>query len=47
MPANAGIILHVNDDGRGGKTTVECNEENNTDEIVISGCEVNYCSGHE
>ena len=35
------ILLVVNDDGKGGKTTVECNESNNTDEIEITGCEIN------
>ncbi len=34
------IILKVNDDGKGGKTTVECNEDNNTDEIFMEGCTV-------
>lgn len=33
------IILLVNDDGKGGKTTVECDESNNTDEIeMTSSC---------
>ncbi len=35
------IQLVVNDDGKGGKTTVECNEDNNTDDIVIAGCRTN------
>ncbi|MBO4349381.1 MAG: VCBS repeat-containing protein [Proteobacteria bacterium] len=35
------IIMRVNDDGKGGKTTIECNEGNNTDEIVIEGCIIN------
>ena len=30
------IVLLVNDDGKGGKTTVECNESNNTDEIMMT-----------
>ena len=38
---NEKIVLVVNDDGKGGKTTVECNESNNTDEIVMSGCIIN------
>ncbi len=35
------IILKVNDDGKGGRTTVECNTLNNTDEITISSCQIN------
>ncbi|MBQ9817609.1 MAG: VCBS repeat-containing protein, partial [Proteobacteria bacterium] len=38
---NVKIILVVNDDGKGGKTTVECNEANNTDEITMAGCQIN------
>ncbi len=38
---NVKIILVVNDDGKGGKTTVECNEGNNTDEITMAGCQIN------
>ncbi|MFA5625638.1 MAG: VCBS repeat-containing protein [Bradymonadales bacterium] len=38
---NKKIIMQVNDDGKGGKTTVECNEDNNTDEIFIESCMVN------
>ena len=34
------IFLKVNDDGKGGKTTVECNEGNNTDKIVMKGCTI-------
>ncbi len=32
------ISLIVNDDGKGGHTTVECNSDNNRDAIVISTC---------
>jgi len=32
------ISMVVNDDGKGGHTTVECNSDNNRDAIVISAC---------
>ena len=35
------IRMVSNDDGQGGRTTVECNEHNNEDIIQIDGCEVN------
>ena len=35
------IRMIANDDGNGGKTTVECNENNNTDEVTIDSCQVN------
>ncbi len=39
--ANKKIVMRVNDDGKGGKTTIECNEDNNTDEIVLNECAIN------
>lgn len=35
------IRMIANDDGNGGKTTVECNEDNNTDEVKLEICSVN------
>ena len=35
------IRMVANDDGNGGKTTVECNELNNTDQILLSECGIN------
>ncbi|MBO4350260.1 MAG: hypothetical protein J6A01_04835, partial [Proteobacteria bacterium] len=35
------IRMVVNDDGEGGRTTVECNSDNNTDEVKIDSCQVN------
>ena len=35
------VRMISNDDGNGGKTTVECNEDNNADEIVLTTCGVN------
>ncbi|MBQ9394327.1 MAG: VCBS repeat-containing protein, partial [Proteobacteria bacterium] len=35
------IRMIANDDGEGGKTTVECNEDNNTDEVLLESCGVN------
>lgn len=35
------IIMRVNDDGKGGKTTIECDEGNNIDKITIEGCAIN------
>lgn len=35
------IRMVANDDGKGGKTTVECNENNNTDEVLLESCGVN------
>jgi uncharacterized OB-fold protein len=35
------VRMVSNDDGNGGKTTVECNEDNNTDQIVLESCGVN------
>ncbi len=32
------VTMIVNDDGMGGKTTVECNENNNDDDVLITGC---------
>ena len=38
---NSIIRMVANDDGEGGHTTVECNSDNNTDEIEISTCAAN------
>lgn len=35
------IVMVVNDDGDGRKTTVECNENNNEDSIKVANCQVN------
>ena len=35
------IALVSNDDGQGGKTTVECNEDNNEDLTTVNDCPVN------
>lgn len=35
------ILMKVNDDGEGGRTTVECNDKNNTDKVTITSCQVN------
>ncbi|MCA9580152.1 MAG: hypothetical protein KC416_00065, partial [Myxococcales bacterium] len=32
------VTMVVNDDGQGGKTTVECNDDNNTDAVTIKEC---------
>ena len=32
------IIMIANDDGKGGRTTVECNDKNNTDKTTITSC---------
>ena len=35
----AGVVtMKVNDDGKGGRTTVECLESNDTDAVTISTC---------
>ena len=34
------IVLVANDDGQGGRTTVECNEKNNEDRTTIKDCPV-------
>ncbi len=33
------VTMVVNDDGKGGMTTVECNADNNTDSVSIGKCE--------
>jgi hypothetical protein len=33
------VTMVVNDDGNGGMTTVECNSDNNTDDVSIGNCE--------
>ena len=38
---NTTIRMVTNDDGEGGRTTVECNTDNNTDEVKIDGCQTN------
>ena len=35
------IRMKTNDDGEGGRTTVECNSDNNDDEIQLTSCVVN------
>lgn len=35
------IRMKSNDDGEGGRTTVECNPDNNDDEIILTECRVN------
>ncbi|MGI5829029.1 MAG: hypothetical protein ACOX8U_02535 [Bradymonadia bacterium] len=35
------IMLIVNDDGKGGRITVECNDQNNEDYISVDNCMVN------
>lgn len=35
------IRMKTNDDGEGGRTTVECNPDNNDDEIELATCAVN------
>ncbi|MDX9719690.1 MAG: VCBS repeat-containing protein [Myxococcota bacterium] len=35
------VTMVVNDDGQGGRTTVECNEDNNMDFITVQECVVN------
>ncbi len=35
------ITMVVNDDGKGGRTTVECDPNNNTDKIEIKECAIN------
>ncbi|HVY28651.1 MAG TPA: VCBS repeat-containing protein [Polyangiaceae bacterium] len=32
------VTMVVNDDGKGGMTTVECNSDNNTDSVVVKDC---------
>jgi hypothetical protein len=32
------VTMVVNDDGMGGALTVECNANNNTDEVVVQDC---------
>jgi len=34
------ILMIANDDGKGGRTTVECNDKNNEDYTVISTCPI-------
>jgi hypothetical protein len=34
------VTMVVNDDGKGNKTTVECNSDNNTDSVDIKKCDV-------
>ena len=38
LPANAEIYLKVNDDGKGNRTTEECDETNNVDLIAVPEC---------
>jgi hypothetical protein len=32
------VTMVVNDDGKGGMTTVECNSDNNTDDVMVKSC---------
>lgn len=32
------VTMVVNDDGKGGMTTVECNSDNNTDSVMVKDC---------
>jgi hypothetical protein len=32
------VTMVVNDDGKGGMTTVECNSDNNVDEVTVGSC---------
>ncbi len=41
VPENTLIRMVTNDDGNGGQTTVECNTNNNTDEVMLSNCQTN------
>lgn len=34
------VVLIVNDDGKGGRTSIECNEKNNGDRTTIKDCPV-------
>ena len=34
------VVLIVNDDGKGGRTSIECNEKNNGDRTTIKACPV-------
>ncbi|MCH2108948.1 MAG: hypothetical protein MK135_06435 [Polyangiaceae bacterium] len=40
LPAKAQIYMKVNDDGAGNRTTEECDESNNVDQITIPQCTV-------
>lgn len=40
IPAGTKIRMISNDDGEGGRTTVECNSDNNTDEIILESCPI-------
>jgi hypothetical protein len=34
------ITMVVNDDGNGGRVTIECNYDNNTDSIPVESCDI-------
>jgi hypothetical protein len=38
-PVIGGVTLVANDDGKGERTTIECNRDNNRDTVDVSGCE--------
>ena len=40
IPVGIRVRMVSNDDGDGGRTTVECNDENNTDEVVLESCPI-------
>ncbi|MBO5753131.1 MAG: VCBS repeat-containing protein [Proteobacteria bacterium] len=39
IPIGIQVRMISNDDGEGGRTTVECNENNNTDEVTLEACQ--------
>ncbi len=32
------VTMVVNDDGKGGMTTIECNTDNNADDVMVTNC---------
>ena len=40
VPGSVGgdVTMKVNDDGKGGRTTIECFESNNSDKVNIGTC---------
>jgi hypothetical protein len=37
-PVSGTVTLVANDDGKGGRTTAECNPDNNRDTMVVTTC---------
>ena len=35
---NKNVVIKVNDDGKGQRSTIECNYDNNTDTLKVSVC---------